>query len=827
MPVGMGTIFGTMTSNVDNDWYVLSLEAGRPYTVSLKGIPEGDDYDLYIFDTNILDIGLSFNGGNADEVLNFTPTVTGNYYIHADCHTLGTGSDHSYQLLIYPDDTAPDAYEPNDSIGTAKTISNNIPISGTINISTDEDWYEFSADNAGKLTVTLDSIPNDCDYDVEIYDGESNLLSGSYFSGNTNEKADVLVDVGNYYVRMYSYSGSSQSTYSLNTNLSTPDLYEVNDSVSSAMNVLVDSSSFGTIDNIKDEDYFVVDIDETENYVFELQNIPSGKDYDLSLFDSSGNAIAYSWNSSNNDELINISLSPGCYYIKLHAYSGFSCVQNYVLSVYRQNALTLSMPYIRANAGDIISVPVAIQDLPSEGLCAFDFILDYDSTAMTYLGYTVDYSDPNGALVDAEQAIEANEACDGVFKVLFLDKSNTFTRPLNESGIVIRLNFQVNTEAPNGAYEISFTDGSFAKYLSEDIVAVSHTIFKHGLVMVGSYGLTSFQINAKAQNLISMDINDPEGKPGDINWDGEVNSLDFAIYRLYLIGMRWTFPTPPTGHSSDEVADLNGDGDTNSLDFGYLRLYLLGVIDCFPVELTENPLTVLDQYLLRQVSETEANTALGRLSTSSSIELQTFTSNLGYDYQRYDYLIKGWIEYFKVRKNWEIDGEIIKAMMLRESHMGYQYSTSPNENITRDVMQCLDPRNAAIYEFVNIDPKNGSRIYVHNANHRYVLLNSGEVDNKSGKGRGILYNFAPVAGRLFDYQFQGIYEFYYYQYNMSSPTLSTLLGIAWYRQMFIDNNLNPDIKSDKITAAIRYNGGGDSGYGSYISNHLTNRNGDD
>jgi hypothetical protein len=593
------------------------------------------------------------------------------------------------------------------------------------------------------------------------------------------------------------------------------------------MNVLVDSSSFGTIDNIKDEDYFVVDIDETENYVFELQNIPSGKDYDLSLFDSSGNAIAYSWNSSNNDELINISLSPGCYYIKLHAYSGFSCVQNYVLSVYRQNALTLSMPYIRANAGDIISVPVAIQDLPSEGLCAFDFILDYDSTAMTYLGYTVDYSDPNGALVDAEQAIEANEACDGVFKVLFLDKSNTFTRPLNESGIVIRLNFQVNTEAPNGAYEISFTDGSFAKYLSEDIVAVSHTIFKHGLVMVGSYGLTSFQINAKAQNLISMDINDPEGKPGDINWDGEVNSLDFAIYRLYLIGMRWTFPTPPTGHSSDEVADLNGDGDTNSLDFGYLRLYLLGVIDCFPVELTENPLTVLDQYLLRQVSETEANTALGRLSTSSSIELQTFTSNLGYDYQRYDYLIKGWIEYFKVRKNWEIDGEIIKAMMLRESHMGYQYSTSPNENITRDVMQCLDPRNAAIYEFVNIDPKNGSRIYVHNANHRYVLLNSGEVDNKSGKGRGILYNFAPVAGRLFDYQFQGIYEFYYYQYNMSSPTLSTLLGIAWYRQMFIDNNLNPDIKSDKITAAIRYNGGGDSGYGSYISNHLTNRNGDD
>ena len=139
MPIGIGTAFGTMSSNVDNDWYVLSLEEGRPYTARLKGIPEGDDYDLYIFDPNLLDIGLSFNNGNAAEVINFTPAATGNYYIHADCHTLGIGSDHSYQMLIYPDDTAPDAYEPNDSMGTAKIICNNTPINGTINIDTDED----------------------------------------------------------------------------------------------------------------------------------------------------------------------------------------------------------------------------------------------------------------------------------------------------------------------------------------------------------------------------------------------------------------------------------------------------------------------------------------------------------------------------------------------------------------------------------------------------------------------------------------------------------------------------------------------------------------
>jgi len=316
MPMDIGTAFGTMSSSVDNDWYVLSLEAGRPYTASLKGIPEGDDYDLYIFDPNLLDFGMSFNNGNADEVINFTPVTTGNYYIHADSDIIGSGSDHSYQMLIYPNDTAPDAYEPNDSMGTSKTICNNTPVNGTINIDTDEDWYEFSVDNAGKLTVTLDSIPNDCDYDVEIYDGDSNILSGSYFTGDASEKADLLVGTGDYYVRIYSYSGSSELAYSLNVNLSIPDQYEINDSVASATEVLVDSSTFGTIDNVKDEDYFIVYIEEAEDYIVELQNIPSGKDYDLSLFDSSGNAVAYSWNSSNNYELIKMWLNPGCYYIK-------------------------------------------------------------------------------------------------------------------------------------------------------------------------------------------------------------------------------------------------------------------------------------------------------------------------------------------------------------------------------------------------------------------------------------------------------------------------------------------------------------------------------
>jgi hypothetical protein len=64
-------------------------------------------------------------------------------------------------------------------------------------------------------------------------------------------------------------------------------------------------------------------------------------------------------------------------------------------------------------------------------------------------------------------------------------------------------------------------------------------------------------------------------KYGDLNFDNNVNSIDFGLYRKYLLGM----------HTLDDpsIADLNGDGSANSIDFGVFRQFLLGIITTFPV----------------------------------------------------------------------------------------------------------------------------------------------------------------------------------------------------------------------------------------------------
>ena len=62
---------------------------------------------------------------------------------------------------------------------------------------------------------------------------------------------------------------------------------------------------------------------------------------------------------------------------------------------------------------------------------------------------------------------------------------------------------------------------------------------------------------------------------GDLNDDGKVNSIDFALFRMHLLGM-----TPLSGKALLN-ADVNKDGNVNSIDFALMRKYILGIIASF------------------------------------------------------------------------------------------------------------------------------------------------------------------------------------------------------------------------------------------------------
>lgn len=69
-------------------------------------------------------------------------------------------------------------------------------------------------------------------------------------------------------------------------------------------------------------------------------------------------------------------------------------------------------------------------------------------------------------------------------------------------------------------------------------------------------------------------------KYGDIDGNGKVDSIDFALLRKYILRIDKGFEY---AHGA-EAADVNGDGKINSIDFAHMRLYLLGQISAFPAE---------------------------------------------------------------------------------------------------------------------------------------------------------------------------------------------------------------------------------------------------
>ncbi|MDP4183094.1 MAG: S8 family serine peptidase, partial [Bacillota bacterium] len=292
MPIGFCSVSGSILNSNDlDDWYAIDLEAGKQYLIRLAGIPTGNDFDLYVYNPTPALTASSTYGSNSDENITLNTTVAGKYYINVHSYTFNSTGSHSYQLLVYPNTNTPDSYEPNDSGITAKSITDNTPINATINVLADTDWYVIDAPKAGKITVTLKNIPTGCDYDLSVFNSNSfdDSIGGSYNGGNQSEKANILIPTpGKYYIKVYPFSGyNASSNYELKAVISTPDNYENNDYIYETKNINMYDSILATIDNQDDEDWFKFSISESATYRFELQNIPTGRDYNLAIYDTS------------------------------------------------------------------------------------------------------------------------------------------------------------------------------------------------------------------------------------------------------------------------------------------------------------------------------------------------------------------------------------------------------------------------------------------------------------------------------------------------------------------------------------------------------------
>ena len=228
--------------------------------------------------------------------------------------------------------------ESNNTTTTADQTWDDDDMYGNISTSSDVDYYKVMFSSNGNANFWLGGIPTNCDYDLKLYDSNgSTQLASSAKGSNTDELISQYAITANkwYYIKVYSYSGSSSSNYQLRVKnypvAPSTDSYESNDTTSSATSISSSTSiSDANLHTSSDIDYYKFTLSTESNTSIQLANIPSDCDYDLKLYDSGNNQVDSSTAGGNSSESISSTLLPGTYYIKVYSYKGDSS-SNYSL----------------------------------------------------------------------------------------------------------------------------------------------------------------------------------------------------------------------------------------------------------------------------------------------------------------------------------------------------------------------------------------------------------------------------------------------------------------------------------------------------------------
>ncbi len=147
----------------------------------------------------------------------FSATLTGlasstsyDWQVRANCNS-GSSNYSSSSFTTNAVVTCPDQLEPNNTLGTAKSITVGNNVNAQIASSTDNDYYSFSSNSSARnVKATLTNLP--ADYNLELY--RDNTLVGT--STNTGTSDEVIAynnkKTHNYKVRVYGSNGAFSST---------------------------------------------------------------------------------------------------------------------------------------------------------------------------------------------------------------------------------------------------------------------------------------------------------------------------------------------------------------------------------------------------------------------------------------------------------------------------------------------------------------------------------------------------------------------------------------------------------------------------------------
>ena len=330
-----GSATGGIERAGDEDWFAVTLEAGRIYRIDLEGslTGQGTLVDPYLRGIYRADGSLPRGTGNNDggDWLNsrvyFLPTSSGTYFIAAGADAAHTGT---YRLSVqeivdnYPADT-----------GSAGTVAVGGPATGAVDYAGDEDWFAVELVADRHYRIHLEGSPThrgtlEDPFLRGIHDAAGNLLAGTgnddAGEGHNSQVDFIAPEAGTYYIAAGAHHQHT-GAYRVSVEAVFDDYPAA---VAGSGALTVGSSATGEIERAGDEDWFAIELTAGRQYQLDLEGWWTGRGalrdpYLRGIHDAAGNLIAGSGDDDGgeryNSRLEFTAPGSGTYYIATGAYA--------------------------------------------------------------------------------------------------------------------------------------------------------------------------------------------------------------------------------------------------------------------------------------------------------------------------------------------------------------------------------------------------------------------------------------------------------------------------------------------------------------------------
>ena len=340
-------VYGALSNDTDEDWYKFTLNEKGSVQISFKHEDAGTEntrWEMYLYSsdgTTHIDGGNGFWSvpGNKDVTTGEIGLDAGTYYIRIKHWNSSWVVSSTYTIRASFSASAKYETEINNTPETADEIGNNVYVYGSISSKGDEDWFKFTLEEKGYVSIWFAHPKADTTntrWEVYLYraDAATGVDGGkSYWSINGNENvqtAEIGVDAGTYYVKVKAWNDSwvVDSTYTLDVYFTASEEYESeqNNTYQNADALSLYSDMKGSISTANDVDWYKLTVPQSGKLRLSFTHpigIESNPRWTIYIYRNDAYSKVKEWNVSETLNLNNeaIAISAGTYFIKVKAWN--------------------------------------------------------------------------------------------------------------------------------------------------------------------------------------------------------------------------------------------------------------------------------------------------------------------------------------------------------------------------------------------------------------------------------------------------------------------------------------------------------------------------